>query len=171
MPSIWLHSMSRSIMSSACTARWAMLRRWPGCRAGRRRSTLPATANSSRRASNGSEQLGRNEKMQIRPQGKTLLSRYLLCQVKRKRALRGRNHAEGYPGGLIADDDQLGAVRDQRRPENPKEIHRTDRSSCLENPRPKGGIFLPFGETPALIFTLNQNSDSPLQPPNHHGAR
>ena len=24
--------------------------------------------------------------------------------------------------------------------------HRTDRSSCLENPRPKGGIFLPFGE-------------------------
>ena len=77
--------------------------------------------------------------------------------MKRKRALRGRNHAEGYPGGLIADDDQLGAVRHQRRPESPKETHRTDRSSCLENPRPKGGIFLPFGETLPLIFTLNQN--------------
>ncbi len=37
------------------------------------------------------------------------------------------------------------------------ETHRTDRSLCLENPRPKGGIFLPFGETLALIFTLNQN--------------
>jgi hypothetical protein len=23
------------------------------------------------------------------------------CRAKRKRALRGRNHAEGYPGGLI----------------------------------------------------------------------
>jgi hypothetical protein len=25
----------------------------------------------------------------------------MICRAKRKRALRGRNHAEGYPGGLI----------------------------------------------------------------------
>jgi uncharacterized protein (DUF433 family) len=39
-----------------------------------------------------------------------------------------------------------------------RKTHRTDRSSCLENPRPKGGIFLPFGETLPLIFALNQNT-------------
>ena len=36
------------------------------------------------------------------------------------------------------------------------EIHRTDRSSCLENPRPKGGI-PPIRSDGCLILTLNQN--------------
>jgi hypothetical protein len=65
------------------------------------------------------------------------------------------------PRDNLADSSRtmikLGAVRG-RAAQKPKEKpHRTDRSLCLENPRPKGGIFLPFGEILSLIFTLNQN--------------
>jgi hypothetical protein len=38
------------------------------------------------------------------------------------------------------------AVSTQHRPVKSNDRYRTDRSLCLENPRPNGGIFLPFGE-------------------------
>ena len=60
----------------------------------------------------------------------------MILPGERKRALRGRNHAEGYPGGLI--ETMNGA---QRLPsalfERPHWIGRPRR---LENRRPQGGI-------------------------------
>ena len=41
--------------------------------------------------------------------GRSLGSYNESCRAKRKRALRGRNHAEGYPGGLI--ETMNGGVR------------------------------------------------------------
>jgi len=50
-------------------------------------------------------------------------------------ALRGRNHAEGYPGGLIETMNR--GVRARSCAAQPPSDRKTP---CLENPRPKGGI-------------------------------
>ena len=42
--------------------------------------------------------------------------------------------------GLIADDDQSGGGVRFFAAQKTKNTYPTDRSSCLENPRPKGGI-------------------------------
>src|SRR3979490_1194423 len=47
----------------------------------------------------------------------------------------GRNHAEGYPGGLI--ETMNGGVRARSCAAQPPSDRKT---SCLENPRPRGGI-------------------------------
>src|SRR5437879_13907380 len=57
------------------------------------------------------------------------------CRAKRKRALRGRNHAEGYPGGLI--ETMTGGGKARSCAAQPPSDRKTP---CLENPRPKGGI-------------------------------
>src|SRR6266446_4723352 len=59
----------------------------------------------------------------------------MICRAKRKRALRGRNHAEGYPGGLI--ETMNGGVRARSCAAQPPSDRKTP---CLENPGPKGGI-------------------------------
>jgi len=50
-------------------------------------------------------------------------------------ALRGRNHAEGYPGGLIETMNR--GVRARSCAAQPPSDRKTP---CLENPLPKGGI-------------------------------
>lgn len=79
--------------------------------------------------------------------------RYHSCQAKQKRALRGRNHAEGYPDGLI----ETMAVTGGAKSAPPRKIESDDRPLCLENPRPKGGTTSLRSER-SLIFTLNQHT-------------
>ena len=59
----------------------------------------------------------------------------MILPGEKKRALRGRNHAEGYPGGLI--ETMNGGVRARSCVAQPPSDRKTP---CLENPRPKGGI-------------------------------
>ena len=70
----------------------------------------------------------------------------MICRAKRKRALRGRNHAEGYPGGLI--ETMNGGVSTRSCAAQPPSDRKTP---CLENPRPQGG------------YSLTENVASPFQ--------
>ena len=51
-------------------------------------------------------------------------------------------------------DDERGRESSFLRRQTPSDR----KTPCLENPRPKGGIFLSFGENLPLIFTLNQDT-------------
>jgi hypothetical protein len=56
------------------------------------------------------------------------------CPAKRKRALRGRNQADGYPGGHI-EDERVRERSFSRRP-----THRIEEPHVLKIPARRGGI-------------------------------